>query len=90
MEKLKFYDENGKEVEFFVDAKFTLDDTDYVALYKDDEEPEIYILKIEIDETGEEYLAGIDDKELQEAINAYEELISDSDRWLEWTVELIK
>ncbi len=77
MEKLKFYDENGKEVEFLLDARFTLDDTDYVALYTDDEEPEIYILRVEIDEEGNEFLKGIDDKELEEAVEAYEQLSSD-------------
>lgn len=77
MEKLKFYDENGKEVEFILDARFTLDDTDYVALFTDDDESEIYILRVEVDEDGNEYLKGIDDKELKEAVDAYEQLSSD-------------
>ena len=46
MEKIKLYDENDKEVEFFVDAKFSVEDIDYVALYTDEENPEVYILKI--------------------------------------------
>lgn len=74
MEKLKFYDDDGTLVEFILDARFTLDDTDYVALYTDDEEPEIYILRVEVDENGDEYLEGIDDNELKDAIEAYEEL----------------
>lgn len=79
MEKIKLYDENDNEVEFFVDAKFSIDDTDYVALYTDEDNPEIYILKVIEDENGDELLAGIDDDELEEAKNAYEELLDELD-----------
>lgn len=77
MEKIKLYDEDGHEVEFFVDAKFSIEDTDYVALYTDEEEPEIYILKVVEDENGDELLSGIDDDELEEAQKAYEELLDE-------------
>lgn len=77
MEKIKLYDENDNEVEFFVDAKFSIEDTDYVALYTDEDDPEIYILKVIEDENGDELLAGIDDDELEEAKNAYEELLDE-------------
>lgn len=77
MEKIKLYDENDVEVEFFVDAKFSIEDTDYVALYTDEDEPEIYILKVIEDEDGNELLAGIDDAELEEAKKAYEELLDE-------------
>ncbi len=79
MEKIKLYDENNEEVEFFVDAKFSIDDTDYVALYTDEEEPEIYILKVVEDEFGNELLAGIDDYKLNEAKKVYEELLDEID-----------
>jgi len=82
VEKIKLYDENNEEVEFFVDAKFSIDDTDYVALYTDEEEPEIYILKVVEDEFGNELLAGIDDYELNEAKKVYEELLDEIDGWL--------
>ncbi len=77
MEKIKLYDENNVEVEFFADAKFSIEDTDYVALYTDEDEPEIYILKVIEDENGDELLAGIDDDELEEAKKAYEELLDE-------------
>ena len=77
MEKIKLYDENDVEFEFFVDAKFSIEDTDYVALYTDEEEPEIYILKVIEDEDGNELLAGIDDDELEDAKKAYEELLDE-------------
>lgn len=77
MEKIKLYDENNVEVEFFVDAKFSIEDTDYVALYTDEDEPEIYILKVIEDEFGDELLSGIDEDELEEAKKAYEELLDE-------------
>lgn len=74
-EKHLFYDELGNEIEFIVKAKFSLDDTDYVALLPADEiKAPTYILRIDIDENGEEYLIGVDDKELEEAQKVYEEL----------------
>ena len=76
MERHLFYVELGNPVEFLVKAKFSIDDDDYVALLPADEiEPYIYILKIEIDNEGQERLVGIDDDELKEAQEAYEELM---------------
>lgn len=57
--------------------KFSIEDTDYVALYTDEDEPEIYILKVIEDENGDELLSGIDDDELEEAKKAYEELLDE-------------
>lgn len=76
MERHLFYDELGNPIEFIVKAKFSIDDDDYVALLPaDDIEPYIYILKIELDEEGQEVLVGIDDDELKEAQEVYEELM---------------
>lgn len=78
-ERHLFYDELGNEVEFIVKAKFTLDDTDYVAMLPaEDIESATYILRIELDENGEEILVGIDDDELKEAEEAYEELLKEN------------
>lgn len=77
-ERHLFYDELGNEIEFIVKAKFSLDDTDYVALLQaDDIESPTYLLRIELDDDGEEILVGIDDDELIEAEEAYEELIKE-------------
>ncbi len=76
MERHLFYDELGNPIEFIVKAKFSIDEDDYVALLPADEiEPYIYILKIQLDEEGQEVLAGIDDDELKEAQEVYEELM---------------
>lgn len=78
-ERHLFYDELGNEIEFLVKAKFTLDDTDYVAMLPaDDIESATYILRIELDDNGDEILVGIDDEELKDAEEAYEELIKES------------
>lgn len=77
-EKHLFYDELGNEIEFIVKAKFSLDETDYVALLQaDDIESPTFLLRIELDDNGEEILVGIDDDELEEAEEAYEELLKE-------------
>lgn len=77
-ERHLFYDELGNEIEFIVKAKFTLDETDYVAMLPaDDIESYTYILRIELDENGDEMLVGIDDEELMEAQKTYEELMKE-------------
>jgi len=78
-ERHVFYDELGNEIEFIVKAKFSLDDTDYVAMLPaKDIESATYILRIELDDNGDEVLVGIDDDELSEAEEAYEELLKEN------------
>ena len=74
MNKQIFYDEDGKEVEFNVKEKFKYNDNDYLAMEKVDDDSLIYLLRIEIDQDGNEYLSGIDDDELQKVKDAYEKL----------------
>lgn len=75
-ERHLFYDELGNEFQFIVKAKFSLDETDYVALLQADNiESPTYLLRIEIDDNGDEILVGIDDNELEEAEETYEELL---------------
>lgn len=68
--------EKGEKEEFHVIATFGLDESSYAALLpvgKDDEY--IFLLRLEEDSTGETILVGIEDKnELNDAIDAYEEL----------------
>ncbi len=79
MERHLFYDELGNEIEFLVKAKFKLDDTEYVAMLPaDDIESETYILRIELDGNGDEMLVGIDDDELKDAEEVYEELLKEN------------
>lgn len=75
-ERIFLLDELGKEQEFIILATFGLDDEDYAALMPaDDIESPTYILRIETDENGDKFFAGIDDdEELEDAIEAYEEM----------------
>lgn len=78
-ERHLFYDELGNEIEFVIKAKFTLDDTDYVALLPaDDIKSATYLLRIEMDDNGDEILVGIDDNELEEVQKVYEELLKEN------------
>ncbi|MBC7087228.1 DUF1292 domain-containing protein [Vibrio parahaemolyticus] len=77
-QKAVFYDELGNEIEFLVKAKFSIDDVDYVVLLPSgDIDSPTYILKIDLDENGNEILVGIDDEELEEAKEVYEELMKE-------------
>ncbi|WP_422487220.1 DUF1292 domain-containing protein [Gudongella sp. DL1XJH-153] len=78
-EKHTFYDELGNEIEFVVKAKFSMDDNDYVALLPANEiDAMTYILRIEMDDEGDEILVGIDHDELEEAKDIYEELVKEN------------
>ena len=57
-------DEEGNESEFELLGELTLDDNTYLALIPlDGEEDEYVILKVEVDENGDELLVTIDDDE---------------------------
>ncbi len=75
-DRIVLIDEVGKEQEFLILATFGLDDDDSAALIPADNiDSPTYILRIERDENGDILLLGIeDDKELEDAIAAYEEI----------------
>lgn len=79
-DKIVLLDEYGNEEEFIILATFGLDDDNYAALLPSNNmESDIYILKIEEDKNGDLLLMGIDDdEELQDAIDAYEEIQSEN------------
>lgn len=78
MEKYLFYDENNDPIEFIVEGKFQINETSYAAMLPaDDVDGNIYILRIDKDKNGNEVLVGIEDDELEEAIEVYEELLSE-------------
>lgn len=78
-EKHLFYDELGNQVEFQIKGKFTLNETDYVALMPlEDIKSPTYILRIDYDDSGNEILVGIEDEELKIASEVYEELLSEN------------
>ena len=77
-ERHLFYDELGNEIEFLVKAKFSINEVDYVALLPaDDIESDIYLLRIDVDDEDQEVLVGLEDNELEEAKEVYEELLKE-------------
>ncbi len=75
-DRITLIDELGMEHEFIILASFGLDDDDYAALVPaDDLDSPTFILRMETDDNGMLTLQGIEDEEeLQEAIDAYEEI----------------
>lgn len=76
MERIELVDEFGKTQVFELLDTFGMDDENYAVLYPvEPPQEDTYILRIEEDEQGEMYFAGIDDdEELNDAIKVYEEL----------------
>lgn len=73
MESFEAIDENGKKIIFELIETFGMNDSEYAVLNSKDED-NIYILKIIYDKNGNMNLEGIDDEELNSAIEVYEEL----------------
>ncbi len=86
MDFIVLYDEEGNETEFEIIATLEVNDIEYAILLPTDEEEElrsdevdeVYVLRIEQDENGDDVLVGIEDEdELNDVIAAYEELIQE-------------
>lgn len=73
MEIFEAIDENGKKVIFELVETFGMDNSEYAVLNSKDDF-NTYILKIVYDKKGNMNLEGIDDEQLQDAIEVYEEL----------------
>ena len=75
-DRIVLLDETGKEQEFELIATFGLEESDYAVLFPLDDISEDYlILRMEYDENDEMFLSGIDDEELNDAIEAYESIM---------------
>lgn len=67
-------DEDGKEIEFELIGRLTLDGKDYIALMSQDNDEEYVILKSEKDENGEETFVTIeDDDEFDNVADAFDD-----------------
>lgn len=78
MERFEAYDENGKKIFFELVETFGMNDSEYAVLNSEDD-VNTYILKILYDKDGNINLEGIDDEELSDAIEVYEELKSEKE-----------
>ncbi len=72
--KILLHDDSGKEIEFIVEATFEIDTEKYIVMYETEEDEDYYIMKYTEDEEGNLVFTGLDDEELREAQEAYEEL----------------
>ena len=73
MERFVAIDENGKKIVFELIETFGMNDSEYAVLNSKDDDY-TYILKIIYDKDKNMSLEGIDDEELNSAIEVYEEL----------------
>lgn len=73
MERFEAIDENGEKIFFELVDTFGMNESEYAVLNSKDD-INTYILKIIYDKQGNMTLEGIDDEELQDAIEVYEEL----------------
>ncbi len=78
MERFEAFDENGKKIIFELVETFGMNDSEYAVLNSNDD-INTYILKIVYDKDGNINLEGIDDDELSDAIEVYEELKSEKE-----------
>ena len=76
MERFEAFDENGKKIIFELVETFGMNDSEYAVLNLNND-VNTYILKIIYDKDGNINLEGIDDDELSDAIEIYEELKSE-------------
>ena len=78
MERFEAFDENGKKIIFELVETFGMNESEYAVLNSKDD-INTYILKIVHDKEGNINLEGIDDEELSDAIDVYEELKSEKE-----------
>jgi len=78
LERFEAFDENGKKIIFELVETFGMNESEYAVLNSKDD-INTYILKIVYDKEGNINLEGIDDEELSDAIEVYEELKSEKE-----------
>ena len=79
MERFEAFDENGKKIIFELVETFGMNDSEYAVLNSNND-VNTYILKIIYDKDGNINLEGIDDDELSDAKEIYEELKSEKEK----------
>lgn len=72
--KILLQDDDGNEIELIVEATFEIDTDKYVVMYESEEDEDYYIMKYSEDNEGNLVFTGLDDEELREAQEAFEEL----------------
>lgn len=78
METIILTDDQGEEKEFELQDTFGMDEDDYAVFLSLDDESLMYILRIDHTTDGDVYFTSVDDDELEDLIEVYEELLSES------------
>lgn len=80
---LMFQDENGNDVELEIIDAFEISQTQYVALVSveepaEEQEEEVFLMRIEEDENGDDILIQVtDEEELEAAFETFKERMAD-------------
>ena len=72
--KIMLLDDKGNEIEFIVEATFEIDTDKYVVMYEDENDEDYYIMRYQEDSKGNLLFEGLNDEELSEAQEVFEEL----------------
>ena len=72
--KILLHDDDGNEIDLIVEATIETDTDKYVVMYESEEDEYYYIMKYSEDNEGNLVFTGLDDEELREAQEAFEEL----------------
>lgn len=74
MEIIELIDESGEVVEARLIDSFGMNEDDYVVFEALDGSELLYILKVEYEDDGDVFFVGVDEDELDDLIEVYEEL----------------
>lgn len=84
---LMFQDEEGNDVELEIIDAFEISQTQYVALVPveepaEEQEEEVFLMRIESDENGEDILVQVtDDEELETVFETFKERMADAEEF---------
>ncbi len=70
-EKIILVNEDGEEVEFYIDEQFEFEDNLYVVLYEKEEDDDALLFKILEDEDGEMQLVEVEDDDEFERVSEF-------------------
>ena len=70
-ETIVLINENGEEVEYFIDDEFEFEGQKYVVLAENEDSDDALLFKIELDEDDEVVLAEVDDDDEFERVSKF-------------------
>ena len=79
MDKIELVDESGQLVEFELIDTFGMNDDDFAVFSSLDDPDSIYIFRVDNHGDGEVFFIGVNEEELDDIIEVYEELIEEQE-----------